>query len=214
MGAPPSAPAEAPPRDHATAVAARIAAVVATEDLCIHDEFLSDPQRRELLSCALLRHGRDEFAPARIGGARRERRLDEVRGDETCWLAAPYLPAESKLLEELERLRLALNQQAMLGLFDLELHYARYAQGAFFARHVDQPQGSEQRQVSLALYLNEAWNPASGGALRLFTADGGCRDIAPCGGRLVVFRTPGLEHAVEPAACVRWSISGWFRRRA
>jgi SM-20-related protein len=157
---------------------------------------------------------RGEFAPARVGGGEHARRIDEVRGDAICWLSAPYLPAERRLLERLEALRLAFNRKATLGLFDLELHYARYTPGAFFARHADQPQGSEQRQVSLALYLNAAWDPANGGALRVFAPAGGWRDIAPLGGRLVVFRTPGLEHAVQPATCTRWSISGWFRRRA
>jgi SM-20-related protein len=214
VGAAPRAPAEAPLQDRAAAATARVAATVAAEDLCIHDDFLAEPLRRDLLACALLRHGLGEFARARVGGTQRERRLDEVRGDETCWLSAPYLPAESTLLAGLESLRLALNREATLGLFDLELHYARYAPGAFFSRHVDQPQGSEQRQVSLVLYLNDAWGPATGGALRLFNADGAHRDIAPVGGRLVVFRTPGREHAVEPATCARWSISGWFRRRA
>jgi len=160
------------------------------------------------------RHARGEFAPARVGGAERARRIDDVRGDETCWFSTPCFPAEQRLLECFEALRLAFNREAALGLFDLELHYARYAPGAFFARHADQPRGSEQRQVSLALYLNAAWEPANGGALRVFDAAGGWRDIAPLGGRLVVFRTPGLEHAVQPAACSRWSISGWFRRRA
>jgi len=195
-------------------VLARVAATVAFEGLCIHDDFLEEPLRRELMDCGLQRLGQGEFAPARIGGERRAQRIEEVRGDSICWLSSPCEPAELRLLEILEQLRLAFNREATLGLFELELHYARYAPGASFARHLDQPQGSELRQVSFALYLNTRWEPADGGALRIFTAGGGCREILPLGGRLVVFRTPGLEHAVQPALRERWSISGWFRRRA
>jgi SM-20-related protein len=208
------APAESAARGDEAVVVARIAARVAAGGVCIQDDFLGEPQRCELFACAQLRHRRGEFMQARVGGAERARRSDDIRGDATCWLSAPHFSAELRLLDSMESLRLAFNREATLGLFDLELHYARYDPGAFFARHVDQPQGSEQRQVSLALYLNAAWQPANGGALRVYAAGGECRDIAPLGGRLVVFRTPGLEHAVLPAACTRWSISGWFRRRA
>jgi len=207
-------PAEAPRIHVEAATLARIAATVCTEGVSVHDDFPGMSLQRELMACAWLRYGRGEFAPARVGGGERARRIDAVRGDSICWLSAPYLPAERRWLEILEDLRLAFNREASLGLFDLELHYAHYAPGAAYARHADQPQGNEQRQVSLALYLNAAWEPANGGALRLFAAEGGWRDIEPLGGRLVVFRTPGLEHAVQPADRPRWSLSGWFRRRA
>ena len=81
------------------------------------------------------------------------------------------MPAERLLLEELEQLRLELNREAFLGLFELELHYAWYPPGAGYARHVDQPRGGTQRQVSLVLYLNAEWQPLAGGALRIFDAD-------------------------------------------
>jgi SM-20-related protein len=204
---------DAPGQEVAGAVA-RIAATVCTEGLSIQDDFPGEPLQRELMACAWQRYGRGEFAPARVGGGEHARRIDAVRGDAICWLSAPYLPAEQRWLEILEELRLAFNREASLGLFDLELHYAHYAPGASYARHADQPDGNEQRQVSLAFYLNAAWEPAHGGALRLFAADGQWRDIVPLGGRLVVFRTPGLEHAVLPAVRARWSLSGWFRRRA
>jgi SM-20-related protein len=123
------------------------------------------------------------------------------------------LPAEQNLLEELELLRLQLNREAMLGLFDLELHYAWYAPGTGYVRHVDQPRGRAQRRVSLVLYLNEGWAPGAGGELRIFDADAGHRDIEPVAGRLTCFLTPGREHAVLPTQRDRFSVSGWFRAR-
>ncbi|MGB6308770.1 MAG: 2OG-Fe(II) oxygenase, partial [Steroidobacteraceae bacterium] len=166
-----------------------------------------------LVECAKLRRERGDFKAARIGGSHRAQRREEIRGDSICWIAAPPLPAEQALLEALEALRLDLNARAWLGLFELELHYAWYPPGAGYARHVDQPQGRAQRQVSLVLYLNEDWAPGAGGELRIFDAQGGHRDIEPMAGRLVCFLTPGREHAVLPTERDRLSISGWFRAR-
>ena len=184
-----------------------------TDGISVRDQFLSPGQVRALADCANLRCERGEFAAARIGGGRGLQRREEIRGDSICWIGSPLLPAEETLLQELERLRLELNSQAWLGLFELELQYAWYLPGAGYARHVDQPQGQAQRQVSLVLYLNESWVPAAGGELRIFDSAGGHRDIEPIAGRLVCFLTPGREHAVLATQRDRLSISGWFRVR-
>lgn len=183
------------------------------DGVAVRDEFLPAVRIRALARCAELRRGRGEFSPARIGGGRSVQHRGEIRGDSICWIASPLMAAERALLQELERLRLRLNADACLGLFDLELHHAWYPSGAGYARHVDQPQGRSQRRVSLALYLNEHWMPGAGGELRIFDAAGGHRDIEPISGRLVCFLTPGREHAVLPARRDRLSISGWFRSR-
>jgi SM-20-related protein len=206
----------------------------------VRDRFLTPAQIRALAECARLRRARGDFDAARIGSERSLQRREDIRGDATCWIVPPLSPAEQMLLEELERLRLELNREALLGLFELELHYAWYPPGAGYARHVDQPQGRAQRRVSLVLYLNENWTPGAGGELRIFDAAGGgrdgadsaahgrCdsaghgrpdmpteryRDIEPIAGRLVCFLTPGREHAVLPTQRDRLSISGWFRTR-
>jgi SM-20-related protein len=184
------------------------------DGVAVRDCFLAPTQVRALLDCAHLRRERGEFAAARIGGKRSLQRHPQIRGDSICWIAAPLLPAERMLLEELERLRLHLNERDLLGLFELELHYAWYPAGAGYARHVDQPQGHAQRQVSLVLYLNEDWAPAAAGELRFFDAPDRHRDIEPIAGRLVCFLTPGREHAVLPTRRDRLSISGWFRTRS
>lgn len=184
------------------------------DGISVLDRFLALPQISALAQCAHLRRERGDFGAARIGSERSLQRREEIRGDSTCWIIPPLLPAEQVLLEELERLRLELNAQALLGLFELELHYAWYPPGTGYARHVDQPQGRAQRQLSLVLYLNEGWTPEAGGELRIFDAVGGHRDIEPIAGRLVCFLTPGREHAVLPTQRDRLSISGWFRTRA
>jgi SM-20-related protein len=184
-----------------------------SQGFAVQDLFLSPNRVAELLVSMQERRGRGEFSAARIGAESRLRRLEEVRGDFTCWIAPPLLSAEQHLLADLEQLRLQLNAEGQLGLFDLELHYANYPPGASYARHVDQPLGREQRVLSFALYLNTEWLPADGGELRLFMPDGTYRDIAPIGGRLVYFLTAGREHAVLCTQRARSSITGWFRRR-
>ena len=136
------------------------------DGVAVRDEFLPAARIRALARCAELRRGRGEFSPARIGGGRSVQHRGEIRGDSICWIASPLMAAERALLQELERLRLRLNADACLGLFDLELHHAWYPSGAGYARHVDQPQGRSQRRVSLALYLNEHWMPGAGGEFK------------------------------------------------
>jgi SM-20-related protein len=183
------------------------------DGISVRDQFLAPSQIRALIDCAGLRRARGDFGAARIGSGRSLQRHEDIRGDSICWITPPLWPAEQTLLEDLERLRLELNREAMLGLFELELHYAWYPPGAGYARHVDQPQGRTQRRVSLVLYLNEDWTPTSGGELRIFDPADGHRDIEPIAGRLVYFLTPGREHAVLPTQTDRLSVSGWFRTR-
>lgn len=156
---------------------------------------------------------RGGFAPARVGAPGTAQRRDTVRGDFTCWLSEPLLPPERSLLQRMEALRLQLNREAFLGLFELELHYARYPAGAAYSRHVDQPLGSTQRKLSLVLYLNPDWQPPYGGILRIHDAAERYVDIEPIAGRLVCFLTAGREHEVLQARRGRLSISGWFRGR-
>jgi SM-20-related protein len=180
--------------------------------VAVHDHFISEPRVGGLIRCAERRRDRGEFAAARVGADHRLQLRDDIRGDRTCWFAAPQFEEERMLLNDLEQLRLDLNSGGYLGLFDLELHYAWYAPGTGYARHVDRPQGRDQRRVSLVLYLNDAWTPESGGELRIFDGDE-ARDIEPIAGRLVCFLTEGREHAVLATRRDRLSITGWFRQR-
>jgi SM-20-related protein len=181
--------------------------------ISIRDQFAFDAEVLALRDCARAREARGDFAPARVGAQGKEWRRDNIRGDFTCWLSEPLLPPERLLLQRMEEMRLQLNRDAFLGLFELELHYARYPAGAGFSRQVDKPQGSTQRKLSLVLYLNSEWQSTDGGVLRLHNADDGFVDVEPIAGRLVCFLTSGREHEVLEARRERLSISGWFRGR-
>jgi SM-20-related protein len=190
-----------------------VSADLSASGISIRDQFASPAEVLALRECAHAREVRGGFAPARVGRQGAERRRENIRGDYTCWLNEPMLPAERLLTHRMEELRRQLNRDAFLGLFELELHYARYSAGAAYSRHVDQPLGSTQRKLSLVLYLNSGWQSTDGGVLRIHNADDGFVDVEPLAGRLVCFLTPGREHEVLQARRERLSISGWFRGR-
>ena len=84
-----------------------------------------------------------------------------VRSDYTKWIDGGTL-AECLLCVRLEQLRLEMNEQLMLGLFDFEAHFAAYPPGSFYARHSDSFRGARNRILSLVLYLNPDWKLEGG----------------------------------------------------
>jgi SM-20-related protein len=186
---------------------------LAERGISVQDEFLTAAQVAELSDCLEARRARGEFTAARIGAGQTLQRRQDIRGDFICWLDEPLFAAEARVLASFEQLRLRLNREALLGLFELELHYAAYPPGAGYTRHVDQPQGKARRKVSLVLYLNRDWDPAAGGELRVFGAGDANFDVQPLGGRLVCFLTAGQEHCVLAATRQRLSLTGWFGTR-
>ena len=112
-------------------------------------------------------------------------------------------------------MRLTLNRTLQLGLFEFESHFARYAAGTFYARHIDQFRGDSHRKLSCVLYLNENWQLEDGGELRFYLNGDGAEfeDVLPQGGRLVVFLSGQFAHEVLPAKRERMSIAGWFKTR-
>jgi SM-20-related protein len=179
----------------------------------VQDNFLFAAQVQDLIQCLEARRARGDFAPARIGAGQSLQRREDIRGDSICWMNPPLLAAEARLLESFEQLRLQLNREAFLGLFDLELHYAAYPIGLGYARHIDQPRGNNRRKVSVVLYLNREWTEDLGGELRIFGEADQYIDVQPSAGRLVCFLTEAREHCVLPACRERLSITGWFGTR-
>ena len=144
--------------------------------------------------------------------------LSELRGDFIHWIdSASASPIEQDYLKAMDTLQQALNQAFYLGLFELESHFAIYPAGAGYHKHLDQFIGKEERKITGILYLNEDWQEADGGQLRMYmdtkeTAE--FIDILPQGGRLVVFVSSDFLHEVLPAKRERIAITGWFRTRS
>lgn len=157
-------------------------------------------------------HQAGSLTPARVGRGGDSRQEHAVRGDATAWIEADT-PVRSEFLARLDALRVQVNQTLLLGLHDLECHYAVYPAGAFYARHRDRFRDDDLRVLSFTCYLNFDWSAEHGGALRLHLQEGSV-DVLPELGVCTLFLSGEIEHEVLPATRPRYSIAGWFRRRA
>jgi SM-20-related protein len=150
--------------------------------------------------------------PAATGRAA-GRQFAGLRGDSTLWLDDPACgPAARDLLAALDGLRGELNRRLLLGLEEVEAHFAHYPPGAGYARHHDRFRSDDARVLSLVVYLNPDWPAEAGGALRLHLAEGP-QDIPPQLGTVAIFLSEFVEHEVQPADRPRFSVAAWFRQR-
>jgi SM-20-related protein len=175
--------------------------------------FLAGAQVAALARTARAHRAAGGFRPAAVGSGARRQVCPGVRGDQIFWLSQPTEEPETRLLQCFETLRLALNRELALGLFEFECHFALYPPGAAYARHLDRLVNDERRVVSCVVYLNHDWSACDGGQLRLY-AGAQTVDVLPEGGTLVAFLSERFWHEVLPAGRERLSLTGWFRRRA
>ena len=167
--------------------------------------------REELLA----QDAQGAFQAAGIGRGQAHQLATAVRGDRIAWLRDDW-PAAAQYLVWMDSLREQLNQGLFLGLAEYEAHYAAYAPGAGYRRHVDRHASGQggARVVSTVCYLNAPdWPAAAGGELVMHPADADPVRVPPEGGTLVVFRSDDLPHEVLAAQRHRLSIAGWFRTR-
>ncbi len=136
----------------------------------------------------------------------------DIRSDRIYWLNRER-PMQRRLLDRMEELRLDLNRELFLGLFEFEGHLAHYPPGAFYRRHYDSFRGAANRIVSVVIYLNETWQPGDGGELVLYQPDSDEEIIRvqPRAGTMALFMSEEIPHEVLPARTHRASIAGWFR---
>lgn len=158
-------------------------------------------------------HAADQRLQPAATGRADGRQFAGLRGDATLWLDDPACgPAARELLAALDGLRQDLNRKLLLGLDEVEAHFAHYPPGASYARHRDRFRSDDARVLSLVLYLNPDWPDDAGGQLRLHLPDGPV-DIAPRLGTVAIFLSAEVDHEVLPATQPRYSIAAWFRQR-
>ncbi|TPG09782.1 2OG-Fe(II) oxygenase [Rhodanobacter glycinis] len=184
---------------------------LAIDGWCVVPDLLSSAQTQALAAECRAMHEAQQLTPARVGAART---ATPLRGDSTHWFQTGTRSAPQQVFtDRLDALRIALNRELMLGLVECESHYAVYPPGAGYTRHIDRLRDSDARVVSAVFYLNEGWQEADGGALRLYLDGGSHRDIYPHAGNLLLFLSAQFEHEVLPATRDRMSIACWMRQR-
>jgi len=197
---------------------AQIAATLDEQGWCVTPGFLPAVLTGQARDELQAHWQRGDFRPAGVGRGAGLQFKPSVRTDRVRWLDPSQCdPAHRYYLAVLEQLRLAINGTLYLGLFEFEAHLAVYPPGTYYRKHLDQFRDMGTRCVSCILYLNEDWQAADGGQLRLYTDARDERhyeEILPLGGQLVTFLSARYLHEVLPSTRHRMSITGWFRTRA
>lgn len=200
---------------------------LASQAYCVIDDFLPDDLTAALRAIALERQQQGRMHQAGTGQSAITNL--NIRGDQIAWLenddAHPAIQHYLALLQEVQQ---ATNRHLMMGLAQFETHFAIYPAGSGgYATHIDQFRNHKEqptpgaRTLTSIIYLNDHWPEEAGGALRLYldehdqtpAAEARHLDIAPLGGRLVLFLAARFWHEVLPARLPRVSVTGWFKTR-
>jgi SM-20-related protein len=196
----------------------RMARSLIDQSWVVVDDFLPPDLTTDLRTEIQALAATGSLRPAGIGRGDTFGVHPEVRSDAIAWLdEASLTPPQRLAWAHLARLQKGLNRRLFLGLESFETHLTAYAPGAAYAKHLDRFRDSSLRTVSFIIYLNEAWTPNHGGALRLFDRDHPDRtasDVEPIGGRLACFLSSEIWHEVLPTAVPRYSLTGWYSRPA
>lgn len=181
--------------------------------------FLREEEARALAAESLDAYESGDFRQAGVGRGAEITVRQDIRRDQVLWLEeAAAGPATRAYLARLEELRVAINRELFLGLFEFEGHFAVYPSGGFYKAHLDRHRGTADRVVTAILYLNDGWLPEHGGRLKIWTTpgeqEGPFELIEPRLGSLVVFLAGDFWHEVEVAHENRMSVTGWFRVRS
>ncbi|CAO3644112.1 unnamed protein product [Cunninghamella echinulata] len=98
-----------------------------------------------------------------------------------------------------------------------------HPQNARYEKHrdalpTDDPEDTSQRRVTAILYLNPGITNADGGELKIFGipnsfghSESADRSIPPLLGRIVIFLSGVIDHAVMPAKKERFALTAWMR---
>lgn len=98
-----------------------------------------------------------------------------------------------------------------------------HPQNARYEKHrdalpTDNPDDTSQRRVTAILYLNPGITSVDGGELKIYGipnafghSESAERNIQPLLGRVVIFLSGVIDHAVMPSKKERFALTAWMR---
>ncbi len=177
------------------------------------DNFLSLEELNALLKEFEQHRKQEDLRRAGIGNAFHYQKDKEVRGDYIVWIDKEESASHTwSFYQRMLSFMGDLNRGLLLSMKEIEAHFALYPPGAFYQRHVDQFKNNGHRILSFACYLNRNWQEGDGGEIEIVDGDQ-IVVIPPLAGRLVLFRSDLVEHAVLKTHKDRISITGWMLDR-
>ncbi len=195
----------------------RMVATLREQTWCVIPDALPLPLRDEL-HAQLQQPEALRLRAAGIGRQQDHTLAPGIRSDAIAWITGST-PAEQAWLAWADALRQFLNRHLFMGLDSFESHFAHYAPGAFYARHLDAFRqagvpAASTRRVSLVAYFNPHWQAEEGGELVLVDPQSGQEHrVLPALGTVALFLSEEVPHEVRVARRDRYSIAGWFRVR-
>lgn len=152
------------------------------------------------------------FEKAGIGREQAHVLNESIRSDEIAWIGNDT-DVGKQWLSWADQLQQYINRRLYLGLFSFESHFAHYAKGDFYKRHVDAFKGQANRMLTVVAYLNDDWQPADGGEFVLYLdqQDENGIKVLPTKGTVAIFLSEEFPHEVLAAGRDRFSIAGWYR---
>ena len=140
--------------------------------------------------------------------------IDETQRDVLSSWMNRNSEGEKYFLDFAEKIRLSINQNLLLGLFEFESQFLHYPVGGFYKRHIDALKGSRNRIVSMVAYLNQDWNTDDGGKLAIWENEHSLNpviEVLPLAGTVVLMLSEQIPHEARSALRKRRAIAGWFR---
>ena len=147
--------------------------------------------------------------PARVGSQELKSHQSHIRSDSILWIEPDSDPIFKLWNQRMNEISKVLSEAFLLSIKSHEFHFAHYPPGSHYSKHIDQPQSSHNRLISVVHYLNPEWKSAWGGQIVLHTKTGPVK-IEPESPTTLFFQSHQLEHEVRPTEKDRFSLTGWL----
>lgn len=181
------------------------------ENIGIDNHFLSDDLANHLKDNLLALASNNKLLVASTGHDTSLKQDSLVRNDLIYWLDREHdNEYENDFLDQIDDFIKYLNRSCFAGIKSYEFHYSLYEIGSFYKKHIDQFNNNPNRKYSMISYLNQDWEEADGGQLKVYQ-NYNDKKINPSMGKTVFFKSNELAHEVLITNKNRMSITGWLK---